>query len=98
MEISNHAAIRLLERAGEFNTDIRPLITPAIAKAMIFLGDGKYPLPGGLKAVVKDQCIVTVIYDNHEPNQPTQTHTPPRPKKRKFRNFYRGDGEAWGSD
>jgi len=98
MEISNHAAVRLLERAGEFKTNIRPLITPQIAKAMLSLGDGKYPLPGGLKAVVKDQCIVTVIYDNHEPENSPSPHSPARQPKRKRRSFYRGPREAWGSD
>jgi hypothetical protein len=96
MEISKHAAIRLLERAGEFPTDIRPLITPKIAQAMISLGNGKYPLPGGLRAVVKDQTIVTVIYENDRTMSPTDP-TPKR-NKRKRRRIYRESGEAWGSD
>lgn len=98
MEISNHAAKRLLERAGEFKTDIRPLITPAIAKAMLSLGDGKYPLPGGLKAVVKDQCIVTVIYDTHDHQNAPFLNSPAGQKKRKRRAFPRMPRETWGLD
>lgn len=62
-QVTEHALLRYIERTyGVDLDDIRKIIlTPEMDKAIRTLGSGKYPLPGGGKAVVKGFSIVSVV-------------------------------------
>lgn len=61
--ISEHAILRFLER--KFNLDLEDIEAQIMSKdieAQIkAMGNGKYPVGGGLRIVVKDGTIVSVI-------------------------------------
>ena len=61
--ISEHAILRYIERAMGLNLEqIKQEILSDKVKAQIFtLGSGKYPIGNKLKAVVKDNTIVTIV-------------------------------------
>lgn len=62
-QVTEHALLRYIERAyGVDLEEIRKqIMTPQMANAIRTLGSGKYPLPGGGKAVVKGLNIVSVV-------------------------------------
>ncbi len=60
--VTEHAVIRYLERVkgldlAEIRREIMSDETEAMVRAM---GNGKYPIHSGVKAVVKDMCVVSV--------------------------------------
>lgn len=61
--ITEHAMLRYIERAHGLDLDeLRQFIlTPALTKQIKVLGSGKYPIPHGLKAVVKGMTIVSIV-------------------------------------
>lgn len=63
VEVSDHAIVRYLERVK--NMDIVALkkeIVPAnIAKAMMMLTDGSFPISADFKIVVKNKTVITVL-------------------------------------
>ena len=61
LTISDHALIRYLERSVGVNTDeIRQSILDTIG-SVSKLGNGKFPIGDGIRAVVKDRVVVTII-------------------------------------
>lgn len=60
--VSEHAVVRYLERGMNLDIDsIKAKILSEDTTTLIKnLGNGKYPIGGGLKAVVRDNVVVTV--------------------------------------
>ena len=61
--VSEHAMLRYLERAMGLNLDdIKQAILTEETKAYVVkLGNGKYPIGNGLRVVVKDNVVVSVV-------------------------------------
>ena len=61
--VCEHAVIRYLERA--MFVDIEEIKAKILTKDLecqiLALGNGKYPIGNGLKAVVKNNTIITVV-------------------------------------
>lgn len=63
VQVSEHAILRYIERAllDRVNvTEIKMWIFQQVAPYVDHLGNGKYPLDHGLRAVVRDRVVVTV--------------------------------------
>lgn len=60
--VSEHAVLRYLKRQELFDEEeIKEIICPEATKELIRkLGNGKYPIKGGGRAVVKNGVVVTV--------------------------------------
>ena len=60
--ITEHAILRYVERAMGLDVEqIKDkILTEATRKAIEAMGNGKYPIDEGLKAIVKDNTIITV--------------------------------------
>jgi len=60
--VSEHAIIRYMERAMGLNMDeiTKQILTPQNKAAIKNMGDGKYPIAEGLKAVVKNNTVLSV--------------------------------------
>lgn len=70
--VSEHAVLRYLERTGQIPDieSIKALImTDALTEQIKTLGNGKYPLGGGLKAVVRDNIVRTVVNKTDKPKR-----------------------------
>ena len=61
--VSEHALLRYIERSMGVNLEeIKNLILSRDVTAMISsLGNGTYPIPGGLKAVVRENTIISIV-------------------------------------
>lgn len=60
--VADHAIIRYVERALELDIcAIKEELKQKIDPNYKILGDGKFPIGSGLKAVVKDGKVVTII-------------------------------------
>ena len=63
LAITDHAIVRFMERASEF--DRRAFVEAIIddeTKGLIKrLGNGKYPIGHGCRAVIKNNVIITII-------------------------------------
>lgn len=61
--VSEHAMLRYLERAMGLNLDdIKQAILTEETKTYVGkLGNGKYPIGNGLRVVVKDNVVVSVV-------------------------------------
>lgn len=61
--VSEHALLRYIER--KLGVDLkacrREILTDKLAEAIQTLGSGKYPIGDGMKAVVKQNVVVSVI-------------------------------------
>jgi len=60
--VTDHALLRYAERVLEL--DVRGVsrnICEQIAEWVLTLGDGRYPLKGGFVAIVRGNCVVTVV-------------------------------------
>lgn len=60
--VTEHALLRYLQRGFEVNLEELKdkILSPTMIAQIDALGNGKYPIDGGLRAVVKDRAIVTV--------------------------------------
>lgn len=61
--LSDHAIVRYLERTGQLDREAikEDILTPEIVSHIRHLGSGKYPLGNGLRIVVKDNTVVSVV-------------------------------------
>lgn len=60
--VTDHALLRYAERV--LDLDVRGVnrsICEQIAEWVLTLGDGRYPLKGGFVAIVRGNCVVTVV-------------------------------------
>lgn len=63
LQVSEHAILRYIERTPPARIDIMEIkmrIFAQVAPYVDQLGNGKYPLDHGLRAVVRDRVVVTV--------------------------------------
>ncbi len=62
LQVSDHALVRFLERGlGIDIEEIKSQMLGKSARAMTRLGDGRYPISKGCKAIVTNRIVVTVI-------------------------------------
>jgi hypothetical protein len=61
--VTDHAVLRFLERSGRVDVEqIRTeILTDDVKHAISILGDGRFPVGPGLKAVVSNGRVVTVV-------------------------------------
>ena len=61
--VSEHALIRYLERAMDLDLEQlkSEILTPEVTKQIKIMGNGKFPLGNGLRVVVKDNVVTTVV-------------------------------------
>ncbi len=60
--VSEHAVLRYMERAMDMNIDMikEAIQNNKMIKSAHSMGDGKYPMGDGLKAVIKDGVVVSI--------------------------------------
>lgn len=60
--VSEHAILRYLERTMELDIKAieKEILTDETLKQYRTLGNGKYPISNGCKAVIKDNVVITV--------------------------------------
>ena len=63
IRISDHAVLRYLERTEciDIQRLKKTLLNKQMRKKIRCMGDGKYAIAGGLRMVVRDNTVVTVL-------------------------------------
>lgn len=64
IEISDHAAIRYLERVMGINVKqqmMDQVLDDGMTAMILYLGDGTFPIGEGYKLVIKGKVVVTVL-------------------------------------
>lgn len=66
--VSDHAIIRYLERTGRIDLESlrREILSDRTVELAKVLGDGRYPIPNGCIAVIKQKTVVTVLVNGGE--------------------------------
>lgn len=63
MIVSEHAILRYLERILGLDLKVieNEILTDDVVKQYKVLGNGKYPMGNGYKAVIKDNVVLTIV-------------------------------------